>query len=53
MALSATSIVIWIVFIIMISLLFFAAFGNSKYSEDTIDEYMANLINEEQKRGSS
>ncbi len=53
MALSATSIVLWGVFIIVISLLFFAAFGNSKYTEDSIEEYMSNLINEEQKRGSS
>jgi hypothetical protein len=53
MALSATSIVLWCVFIIVISLLFFAAFGNSKYTEDSIEDYMSNLINEEQKRGSS
>ena len=53
MALSATSIGLWFVFIIIISLLFFAAFGNSKYSEDSIEEYMTNLINEEQNRGPS
>ena len=53
MALSAVSITMWIVFIIVISLLFFAAFGNSKYTEDSIEEYMSNLINEEQNRGSS
>ena len=53
MALSAVSITMWVLFLIAISLLFFAAFGNSKYSEDTIEEYMSNLISEEQKRGSS
>ena len=53
MALSATSIVLWFIFIMAISLLFFAAFGNSKYSESSIEEYMTNLINEEQKRGPS
>tara|TARA_A100001201_G_C4047675_1_gene188700 strand:- start:676 stop:834 length:159 start_codon:yes stop_codon:yes gene_type:complete len=40
----------WIVFIIIISLLFFAAFGNSKYSESSIEEYMENLIEDERVR---
>jgi len=40
----------WIVFIIIISLLFFAAFGNSKYTESTIEEYMENLIEDERGR---
>lgn len=40
----------WIFFIIVTSLLFFAAFGNSKYDEDTIEEYMGNLIAEERAR---
>ena len=33
-------IMVWIIFVIIISLLFFAAFGNSKYSESSIEEYM-------------
>ena len=33
-------IMVWILFIIVISLLFFAAFGNSKYTESSIEEYM-------------
>ena len=40
----------WIVFVILVSLLFFAAFGNSKYTEESIDEYMENLINDERVR---
>jgi hypothetical protein len=44
-------IIAWFVFVIVISLLFFAAFGNSKYSESSIDEYMENLIAEERGRG--
>jgi|TARA_B100001939_G_scaffold79495_1_gene67392 hypothetical protein len=40
----------WIVFIIIISLLFFAAFGNSKYTESSIEEYMENLIEDERVR---
>jgi len=38
------------VFVIIISLLFFAAFGNSKYTESTIEEYMENLIEDERVR---
>ncbi len=43
----------WIIFVIIISLLFFAAFGNSKYSERTIEEYMDTLIDEERGRSGS
>ena len=43
-------ILAWIVFVLVISLLFFAAFGNSKYSEDSIDEYMDKLISEERNK---
>tara|TARA_Y100001937_G_scaffold68044_1_gene93011 strand:- start:527 stop:694 length:168 start_codon:yes stop_codon:yes gene_type:complete len=43
----------WIVFVFIISLLFFAAFGNSKYSEDSIEEYMEKLIEEERRRSGS
>jgi hypothetical protein len=34
----------WIVFMIVITLLFFAAFGQSNITEDTIDEYMENIM---------
>lgn len=40
-------IMVWLIFIIIISLLFFAAFGNSKYNESTIEEYMQRLIDDE------
>ena len=40
----------WFVFVIISSLLFFAAFGNSKYTESSIEEYMENLIEDERGR---
>ena len=40
----------WTVFVIVISLLFFAAFGGSKYSESNIEDYMDKLIAEEMER---
>jgi len=42
--------IMWTLFVIGTSLLFFAAFGGSKYSEDSIEEYMENLILEERRR---
>jgi hypothetical protein len=41
----------WIIFMIVITLLFFAAFGGSSYEEDTIDEYMENIIEKIKKDG--
>ena len=43
--------ILWIVFILAVSLLFFAAFGSDKISNQTIEEYMEKLISEEQQRG--
>ena len=40
-------VLLWIIFILTISLLFFAAFGADKVSNQTIEEYMDNLIDEE------
>jgi len=34
----------WIVFLIVITLLFFAAFGGSNIRESDIEEYMENLL---------
>jgi len=34
----------WLLFMIVITLLFFAAFGTSNINETTIEEYMDNLI---------
>lgn len=45
---STIEVVLWIMFILLISLLFFAAFGADKVSNQTIEEYMENLVNEEQ-----
>jgi len=35
--------ILWTLFMMGMSLLFFAAFGGSKYSESSIDEYMEKL----------
>lgn len=48
---STIEIILWFVFILVISLLFFAAFGSDKVSNQTIEEYMENLISEERERG--
>ena len=40
-------VLLWIIFILTISLLFFAAFGADKVSNQPIEEYMDNLIDEE------
>ena len=45
---SAVEWILGILFIMGMSLLFFATFGTSRYDENTIDEYMQNL--EEKKR---
>ena len=41
-------VLLWVIFILTISLLFFAAFGADKISNQTIEEYMENLVSEEQ-----
>lgn len=38
--------ILWTMFMLGMSLLFFAAFGGSKYSESSIDEYMEKLENQ-------
>jgi len=50
---SAIAWIAWVIFICAISLLFFAAFGGSKYTESSIDEYMDKLISEEMERSGS
>ena len=50
---STTEAVVWFVFLCFLSLLFFAAFGGSKYSESNIDEYMEKLIAEETERNNN
>ena len=39
----------WIFFFIFVSILFFAAFGSASVTEDTVEEYINNLMAEEQK----
>ena len=39
------------IFLIVVSLLFFAAFGGSNIDSQNIEEYMDNLLNENQKDG--
>ena len=34
----------WLIFSIVITLLFFAAFGTSQITEDTSEEYMDNIM---------
>ena len=44
---------VWFIFLCFLSLLFFAAFGGSKYSEANIDDYMEKLIEEETERNNN
>ena len=41
----------WIIFMIVITLLFFAAFGQSNITEDTIEEYMENIMDKVRREG--
>ena len=36
----------WLMFLVVITVLFFAAFGTSNIDEHTIEDYMANLIDD-------
>lgn len=40
----------WIFFFIVITLLFFAAFGGSNLTEESIEEYMETLMKEDTSR---
>jgi len=48
MALGTGEIFGWILFFLFISVLFFAAFGGASVTEDTVEEYIENLIKEDQ-----
>jgi len=37
----------WMMFIIFISILFFAAFGSTSITEETVEEYINNLMKDE------
>tara|TARA_R100000152_G_C6754919_1_gene178634 strand:+ start:670 stop:825 length:156 start_codon:yes stop_codon:yes gene_type:complete len=45
---STIEVILWILFVLTISLLFFAAFGADKVSNQTIEEYMEDLMEQEQ-----
>jgi len=38
----------WLLFLLVISVLFFAAFGGASVTEDTVEEYIQNLVKEDQ-----
>ena len=37
----------WLFFFVFVSILFFAAFGSASVTEDTVEEYINNLMAEE------
>ena len=37
----------WILFFVFISVLFFAAFGSASVTEDTVEDYIQNLMQKE------
>lgn len=49
MALGTGEIFGWIIFLVVVSLMFFAAFGNSNINEKTIEEYISGLMNQKEK----
>jgi hypothetical protein len=38
----------WILFFVFVSILFFAAFGSASVTEDTVEEYISNLMAQEE-----
>jgi hypothetical protein len=44
MVLTTGEVFAWIIFSIVITFLFFAAFGTSSVTEETIEEYMENIM---------
>jgi hypothetical protein len=50
MVMESGEVFAWIFFLIVITVLFFAAFGGSEYNEQTIEEYMSKITNEEKQR---
>ena len=50
MVMTTIEVILWILFILTMSLMFFAAFGAEKVSNQTIEEYMDNLISEEREK---
>jgi|TARA_R110001583_G_scaffold19953_2_gene77382 hypothetical protein len=50
MVMESGEVFAWIIFMIVITVLFFAAFGGSEYNEQSIEEYMNKLTSEEKRR---
>jgi hypothetical protein len=50
MVMESGEVFAWIFFLIIITILFFAAFGGSEYNEQSIEEYMSRITNEEKRR---
>tara|TARA_R110002049_G_scaffold210258_1_gene381115 strand:- start:706 stop:864 length:159 start_codon:yes stop_codon:yes gene_type:complete len=50
MVMESGEVFAWIIFMIVITVLFFAAFGGSEYNEQSIEEYMDKLTSEEKRR---
>tara|TARA_R110002020_G_scaffold134718_1_gene300898 strand:- start:35 stop:199 length:165 start_codon:yes stop_codon:yes gene_type:complete len=38
----------WIFFFVFVSILFFAAFGSASVTEDSVEEYISNLMAQEE-----
>jgi hypothetical protein len=47
MVLTTGEVFLWFVFFIVISILFFAAFGGASVNEDSVEEYINNLIKDD------
>jgi hypothetical protein len=52
MVMESGEVFAWILFLIIITVLFFAAFGGSDYNEQSIEEYMSRITAEEKRRKS-
>jgi uncharacterized membrane protein len=50
MVMESGEVFAWIIFMIVITVLFFAAFGGSEYNEQSIEEYMNKLNSEEKQK---
>jgi hypothetical protein len=48
MALSTAEVFGWVFFLLIITILFFAAFGGSTVTEESIEEYIEQLMKDDQ-----
>ena len=47
MVMNTGEVFAWIIFFVFVSVLFFAAFGSASVTEDSVEEYINNLMAEE------